>query len=394
MSDERFMSVGVATPSGPALRRSRWMLKHRGVPPGQAGYDAQFGFGRLSLAVLAVVVALVMFVLVSGAAYADTSQVDCASPFNAYGVSDAQLAACGIAKYPLSSTASLPGGGHLYTYDLADGQTTSIPQTPPGFDAVTASASMDAAYGVPQAPSVLSPAYSAWKKVAADWNMGGTPPSYVLVSPYKATDPSGPYWAGYINTGSGFTSAASDYNEPTLGSTSCSGAAAVIWSGIGGYGNGDLGQDGTAEGVGGLPDHTAWYEVLPGGIIGITVHGGPESGSNPYVTASPGQAVGAATYYTGSNNWEFVLAIGNSVYTRYATGNYNGSSAESIVERPSNGSGNVPLLNFQTVTINGGPNGNAISSYPYTVAQMTGFAATSGLSDGDTFTVTQQHCAG
>jgi hypothetical protein len=314
-----------------------------------------------------------------------------ASSFSAQSASAATLAECGLERFPLTAVDPLPEGGELYVYDLPNGQTMSVPVTPSGFNALTASTSTDAAYGVPPMPPLLSPQYQAWAQLASRWQLSTPGQRYAYVSTYHASDPPGPYWAGYIDSGS-FTTASVSFGEPSIGNTSCSGSAAVFWSGIGGVNNSDLGQDGTEIGVSGIPNHTAWIDVLPGGLIPIA------TGTNTYYTATPGQQVEATTYYLGNSQWEFVVAIGSTFQVRYPSGAYFGGTAEEIVERPSNGSGNVPLENLQSITMTGSNNSNAINAFPYSEVQMANqtldFANTSSLSAGNTFTVTDEHCAG
>lgn len=73
---------------------------------------------------------------------AEQARADSVGPCNpsAYpAASESSLAACGVVRVPITDVESLPGGGSLYQYTLADGQVVSYPETPPNFDGATAS---------------------------------------------------------------------------------------------------------------------------------------------------------------------------------------------------------------------------------------------------------------
>jgi alpha-tubulin suppressor-like RCC1 family protein len=328
------------------------------------------------------------------------SGADCTYPqFNALVATDSQLQACNMTKIPLTDRQTFPDGGSLYQYDLGDGQVVSLPQTPTGFNAVTASPAQDSEYLVPPAPPVLSPGYAAWQQSVADWGADTGHPAYLVLPPESGSLGSesgsgipGHTWAGYIEFGSDWTEAQAKYTEPSIAQAQCSHAQVSFWAGIGGYLTGHLGQDGTASGVSGFPDHSAWYEVLPALMLPFE---NPQDNDVP-VEASTGQSVTATTYYDGGGHWAFTIKIGSRTFGAALTGAYDGSTAEAIVERPQpNGwKYNAPLDKFTYVKMTG-LNGRILKplpaySYP---ATMHGFATTGALLNGS-FSVTDNYCAG
>jgi hypothetical protein len=200
---------------------------------------------------------------------------------------------------------------------------------------------------------------------------------------------SGPYWGGYVNNAGGWTRAEVEYAEPGIGATKCTGGDDAFWAGVGGLNDADLGQDGTYSNASG-PDHLAWFDVLPGGLIAFT-----SGGSN--VTAATGDAITAITQYQGSDTYAFTLFINGTPYYADESGGYDSAAttADEIVERPEIGSDFPPILNFGTVTMDGynGKGVSPISDDPFTEIQMTGFATTGSLS-GAQFSVTQNDCSG
>lgn len=308
-----------------------------------------------------------------------------------YAASGAQLQACGFTQVPQSGTTALPGGGVSYNYTLPDGQTYSIDQTPPAFNPLTASAAEDSAYGLPPAPPMSSPGYASWLTMANSPWAPATPRPYLVVadqptttttpgiSPNLTVKPNGS-WAGYSQAGSGWTEAEAAYYEPHLGNTSCSNPGVSFWAGIGIQGNA-LGQDGTWSGNGAPGLHQVFFENLPNGA------------AFPGVVAYAGYPVLANVQYQGSNSWTYNINVNGTNHIFGGTGNYDGSIVEAIAERPIVGSGNVPLLNFQSININALVGRGLGEMSPTNQWVMTNYATTGSINNGD-FTVTQNHCNG
>lgn len=323
----------------------------------------------------------------------------CAYPnFNAQTASDLALQECGFTKVPLSGTTPLPGGGVAYQYDLPDGQVVSFPKTPPGFDPTTASPTENAAYDVPPEPPALAVEHAAWASRVAGWHTDPGAQPYIVVSdtsnrPRTITNGFSSNWGGYSQPAGQFsdwTQSFANYNEPALGSTGCSNSAVSIWTGIGGIHSNNLGQDGTASGAPGWAIHTAWFEVLPAGAIPFH----HTNGTN--VTASASQEIAVETIYGGNSGYSFSIQIGANgpVYTANASGAYDGSTAEEIVERPTVNGNLTPLLNYNYAVITGlnGVSGIPLGSNAFQW-NMTGYETTGSLSNG-TFRMTQNSCSG
>jgi hypothetical protein len=336
----------------------------------------------LSMAALAVCGAIQV-----GTSAADQSTQSCAQLTDVYAASGAQLQACGLAYAPLSSTTTMPGGGLSYNYALPDGQTYSVIQPPSGFEPKTASAAEDAAYGVPPAPSPQSAGYANWQTLA-DGNYAPVQerPSLVVADqpisqPPTITGSSGSLnanttWAGYSESGSGWTETQVAYIEPVLGVTHCSNPQVSFWSGIGDESNA-LGQTGTASGEDGGALHQVWYENLPSGA------------AFPGVTAPANDSVIDNVQYNGGNKWTYSVAIEGENHVYGGTGNYDGSITEAITERPDG----APLLNFESISMAANVGRGLTPMNPDTTWTMGGYATTGGISNGD-FTISHDACGG
>lgn len=280
-----------------------------------------------------------------------------------------------------------------YNYQLPDGQTYSTHAPPSGFNASTAPTSVGETYGLPAAPPASSPGYALWEKMATSpWASAPDLPYLVVsdapvtqvpastpasASPALTTAPS-PNWAGYTQAGSGWTESEAGYYEPSFGHTNCSNPTVTFWTGIGNQANA-LGQDGTISGSNGL--HRIFYENLPAGA------------AQPGPTVSAGHYVVPNTTYLGNGNWSYDIYFDGTNHSYGGTGGYDGSVVEDITERLKVGRSYTPLLNFQSVNIQGWAGRTLQNLAPTKEWDMTGFATTGPASNGD-FTVTQNHCAG
>jgi hypothetical protein len=149
-------------------------------------------------------------------------------------------------------------------------------------------------------------------------------------------------WSGYAVTGAAnsVSYVAGTWTVPTV-STTTSGYSAV-WVGIDGYNSSSVEQIGTAEDVvGGRASYYAWYEMYPSASVTITS-----------MAVHPGDSItGSVSYSAGS----YVLTLNDTTdsqsFTKtIAASGLSRSSAEWIVEAPSNGYGILPLANFGTTT--------------------------------------------
>lgn len=83
--------------------------------------------------------------------------------WNPFDGTAAQATACGLTVYPLIRTTTLPDGGTSYVYQDGSGTTSTENVPPKGFNALDASPSERALYGIPpQPPSSNSIAYAHW----------------------------------------------------------------------------------------------------------------------------------------------------------------------------------------------------------------------------------------
>ena len=121
-----------------------------------------------------------------------------------------------------------------------------------------------------------------------------------------------------------------------------------VWVGIDGYGSSTVEQLGTEQDVvNGKAEYSVWYEMYPAWSIDINS-----------MSIAPGDAISASVTYfaTGTHAGQFQLSItdtsqSSDSFTTYQTASQaQRSSAEWIVEAPSNGTSTLPLANFGSVT--------------------------------------------
>ncbi|MGH3070194.1 MAG: G1 family glutamic endopeptidase [Streptosporangiaceae bacterium] len=167
-------------------------------------------------------------------------------------------------------------------------------------------------------------------------------------------------WAGYADTGSGFSTVTGSWTEPSVSCTSQTSLAA-FWVGIDGYSSASVEQDGTlAECYGGAAYYYTWWEMYPTNaiqVVGQTLHAGDS------ITSS---VVRSGTSYTLKVTDS--SRSGDSFSTTQACSSCANSSAEWIAEAPSGSSGVYPLSDFHGwtesgATVKAGSTSGVISSF-------------------------------
>lgn len=201
-------------------------------------------------------------------------------------------------------------------------------------------------------------------------------------------------WAGYVATGTNFTSISGSWTVPNPTSTSASGTSSdAAWIGIGGVAHSDLIQVGTINLVAsdGTVSTHAFYELLPATAQFI-----------PSFVVSTGDVISASITQTSSGVWSIALTNTTTSQAYTTTVSYASSltSAEWVQEDPGDANGTLlPLDNFGTIYFTGASttqNGNVLSasaagSSPITMmdpSTHTAKATPSGLSGGS-FSVTR-----
>jgi hypothetical protein len=150
-------------------------------------------------------------------------------------------------------------------------------------------------------------------------------------------------WAGYTATGGSFTSVSGSWTVPTVapGGGISSDAA---WVGIGGVTSQDLIQAGTQDVVeGGQMTRQAWIETLPGAAQPVPV------------TLHAGDAVNVVVAQQASSDWQLTLSDATTGQSYQTTVAYASSlsSADWIVEAPSDGRQEITLDNFGSIAFSG-----------------------------------------
>jgi len=194
-------------------------------------------------------------------------------------------------------------------------------------------------------------------------------------------------WSGYIATGGQFTSVSGSWTIPTVTGNGHTSADAT-WVGIGGVTNADLIQSGTQNIVAatGQVTTSAFYELLPN-----------VSQSLP-IPVKPGDSIKVSITEQSTNQWQisfYDVSLGQK-YLINATYTSSLSSAEWIVEAPSDNSVTLPLDAFGTVQFSAGATNRgtigASNGQPVTMVNTSNqvLASVGGLtSDGTGFTVTR-----
>ena len=167
-------------------------------------------------------------------------------------------------------------------------------------------------------------------------------------------------WSGYADTGSGFSTVAGSWAEPSVSCTSTTSLAA-FWVGIDGYSSSSVEQDGTlAECYRRTAYYYTWWEMYPTNSIQVV-------GS----TLRPGDSITSSVVRSGSSYTLKVTDSTNSADSFTTTQSCSGcanSSAEWIAEAPSGSSGVYPLSHFTTwaesgASVTEGSTNGVISSF-------------------------------
>ncbi|HEY1699045.1 MAG TPA: G1 family glutamic endopeptidase [Trebonia sp.] len=229
-----------------------------------------------------------------------------------------------------SATQKLAHGGTGYFF-CQGGRETEVAEPPAGFTPRTASASELAEYGYPPKPTGGA-ALKTWQEAVADRSPSTTVPTLKVTDQRAVTNS---HWSGYVASaasGTTFNTVEATITQPAYHapSSGCSSGYLVSWVGLGGYSSGNLIQDGTEIDQGAT--YIPWYEWLGAvGTINIT--------QLPGVTINAGDQVFIyATYESSNQVVDFYISdsdgTGNSYQASLGSGDYDGSTAEWIDERP------------------------------------------------------------
>lgn len=149
-------------------------------------------------------------------------------------------------------------------------------------------------------------------------------------------------WSGYVATGRAYTSVSATWVQPPV-SCGPGGGYASFWVGLDGYASGGtVEQVGTDSDCSGRPRYYGWYEMYPG------------PSHNVRGAIGPGDTVRASVTYTGGGAYALRLADESRGWSATVTRSLPGaarSSAEVIVEAPSDSGGILPLARFGTVRV-------------------------------------------
>jgi hypothetical protein len=200
-------------------------------------------------------------------------------------------------------------------------------------------------------------------------------------------------WAGYLVTGSNYTSVSGNWVAPSPVATSSSVESADgTWIGIGGVTSSDLIQIGTENTVSpsGAVTTAGFYELLPAGAQ-----------TTQLMSVQPGDRLSASITQTAATQWTISMSniTSGQTFSKSVTYNSSFSSAEWIEEDPSYQDGSLVLLdNFRTTQFSNAfttANGNtlsasAIGASPITLVGSggaTGHGASPGPLSGSSFVV-------
>lgn len=352
---------------------------------------------RLPFKVAALLLLTAGPMLSIGAAHAASASPPACAGQDPYKASAQRLAECGVASYGVQSRTRLADGGFDIRYATSSTNEgavgTLVP--PAGFDASRAPASELALYGIPAEPPLSNVAsHTLWMQMVH--NMHFVAPAAVLHNaPGLRFGQIGTVnqsiWAGfYTSEGTGyFHYAQATFIEPPKLSSRCDpNDAAGFWTGIGGVGNSNIGQQGTAIGVvDNLGQNQGWFETNLGTVYAASVYA--TVNYNFYVSTS----------YTNGQYQYFFYNYYNGASGTWYTGSssYSGATTDYIAERPTSNLANFGTVQFTNVTA--ASQQYPIGNYPDVKVIMVNpadnytLATPSGLnSAGDAFSVTQNSC--
>jgi hypothetical protein len=210
-------------------------------------------------------------------------------------------------------------------------------------------------------------------------------PDHILTS--TPFDQQSGNWAGYAETGSGYTSASVTWTVPTA-SASSGDTYGSDWVGIDGDGNQDLIQTGTEEDyVGGQAQYGAWWEILPAAETPI-----------PNMSISPGDSMTGTVAQQSGSSWKITLTDNSTGQSFNTTQDYSGpgQSVEYIEESPEVGGGiatpaNLSEADFSGATVNGSsPNLSSSDAIDLVQNGTTYYVPSAPNGSGDGFSVTDQ----
>jgi len=264
------------------------------------------------------------------------------------------------------ATRGLSHGGTGYFF-CQGGYEGMVPSPPAGFDPLTASASELAEYGFPARPGA-GLALKTWQQAVSDWSPSAAVPALDVTNQRAGTNS---HWSGYVahpNSGGHYVTAEATITQPAYHSptSGCAAGYLVSWAGIGGYNSNSLIQDGTEIDQGAT--YIPWYEWLgSSGSINIT--------TMPDVTVHAGDQVFIYVTYESSNHLvDFYISdsdgTGHSYETSLGTGDFDGSTAEWIDERPLVNGSFPNLAHYDSDSWTGAEVENNASQYVY--AKNTG----------------------
>lgn len=192
-------------------------------------------------------------------------------------------------------------------------------------------------------------------------------------------------WAGYADTGTGFSKVSASWTEPSASCGSDYQSLAAFWVGLDGLKSSSVEQDGTLiECYLGTEYQYTWWEMYPSNSV-----------QTVGTTVSPGDHITSSVVRVGTR---YTLKVTDSTHprnsfstTQTCSSGCDNSSAEWVAEAPSGSSGTYPLTNFGSWTpynasVRKGHTSGTVSSFSDEEITMTG---SGGLLGGGGSTLAQ-----